>query len=128
MTRNYKSSALLIVCFLLAVTLMCGCKKENKPFKVKAELKGLGAQNVRVVYSGADDGIVDNWVKCENNAFEIEGKCANPSLLIVYNVMNVPIIKLIVAGGDELEVKGKVLEQYAKILEWVAISSSRGSS
>lgn len=112
MRNNYKSRALVIVCLALVVAVMCSCKKDNKPFKVKVELQGLGSQNVRVVYSGANGGIVDYWAKCENNTFEIEGTCANPSLLIVYNVMNVPIVKLIVAGGDELEVKGKILEQY----------------
>lgn len=112
MRINYKSCTLMIVCLVLVVAMMGGCKKENKPFNVKVELKGLGSQNVRVVYSGADGGIVDNWVKCDKNTFVIDGTCSNPSLLIVYNVMNVPIIKLIVAGGDELEVKGKVIDQY----------------
>ena len=51
-------------------------------------------------------------MKCDKNTFVIDGTCSNPSLLIVYNVMNVPVIKLIVPGGDKLEVKGKVLEQY----------------
>lgn len=112
MTRNYKSRVLIMACLVLVVTVMCSCKKENKPFKVKVELQGLGSQQVKVVYSGADGGIVDYWAKCENNALEIEGTCANPSLFMVYNRMNVPIIKLVVAGGDKLEVKGKILEPY----------------
>lgn len=112
MIRNHKSFLLVMACMALVVAVMCGCKKENKPFKVKVELQGLGAQQVRVVYSGADGGIVDSWVKCENNVFEIEDKCSNPSLLMVYNQMNVPIVKLVVAGGDALEVKGKILEPY----------------
>lgn len=101
-----------MACLALVIAVMCGCKKENRPFKVKIALQGLGSQQVKVVYSGADGGIVDYWAKCENNAFEIEGTCSNPSLLMVYNKMNVPIIKLIVAGGDKLEVKGKILEPY----------------
>lgn len=112
MTRDYKSRVLLMACLVLTLAVMCGCKKENKPFKVKVELQGLGSQQVKVVYSGADGGIVDYWAKCENNAFEIEGTCANPSLLMVYNKVNVPIVKLVVAGGDKLEVKGKILEPY----------------
>lgn len=112
MTRNYKSRVLVIACLALVIAVMCGCKKENRPFKVKIGLQGLGSQQVKVVYSGADGGIVDYWARCENNAFEIEGTCSNPSLLMVYNKMNVPIIKLIVAGGDKLEVKGKILEPY----------------
>ena len=112
MTENYKSRVLMLACLALIVAVVCGCKKENRPFKVKVELQGLGSQQVKVVYCGADGGIVDYWAKCENNALEIEGNCANPSLLMVYNQMNVPIIKLIVAGGDKLEVKGKILEPY----------------
>ncbi len=112
MTRNYKSRMLAMACLVLLVAVMGGCKKENRPFKVKVELQGLGSQQVKVVYSGADGGIVDYWIKCENNAFEIEGNCANPSLLMVYNKMNVAIVKLMVAGGDNLEVKGKILEPY----------------
>ena len=112
MTRNYKSHVLMMACLLLVVAVMCGCKKENKPFKVNVELQGLGSQQVKVVYCGADGGIVDYWARCQNNAFEIEGTCSNPSLLLVYNKMNVPIVKLVVAGGDGLEVKGKILEPY----------------
>lgn len=112
MIRNYKSRILVMACLALVIAVMCGCKKENRPFKVKIALQGLGSQQVKVVYSGADGGIVDYWAKCENNAFEIEGTCSNPSLLMVYNKMNVPIIKLIVAGGDKLEVNGKILEPY----------------
>ncbi len=112
MTRNYKSRVLMMACLVLVIAVMCGCKKENRPFKVKVELRGLGSQQVKVVYSGADGGIVDYWARCENNAFEIEGTCSNPSLLLVYNKMNVPIVKLVVAGGDKLEVKGKILEPY----------------
>ena len=112
MTRNYKSRVLMMACLVLVIAVMCGCKKENKPFKVKVELRGLGSQQVKVVYSGADGGIVDYWARCENNTFEIEGTCSNPSLLLVYNKMNVPIVKLVVAGGDKLEVKGKILEPY----------------
>lgn len=112
MIRNYKSRILVMACLALVIAVMCGCKKDNRPFKVKIALQGLGSQQVKVVYSGADGGIVDYWAKCENNAFEIEGTCSNPSLLMVYNKMNVPIIKLIVAGGDKLEVNGKILEPY----------------
>lgn len=112
MIRNYKSRILVMASLALVIAVMCGCKKENRPFKVKIALQGLGSQQVKVVYSGADGGIVDYWAKCENNAFEIEGTCSNPSLLMVYNKMNVPIIKLIVAGGDKLEVNGKILEPY----------------
>ncbi len=112
MTRNIKGHMLVMVSLALIMAVMCGCKKENKPFKLNVELKGLGAQQVRVVYCGADGGVIDSWVKCENNAFEIEDKCSNPSLLMVYNQMNVPIVKLIIAGGEKLEVKGKILEPY----------------
>ena len=112
MTIIFRNRMLAMACLVLVVAVMCGCKKENRPFKVTVELQGLGSQQVKVVYSGADGGIVDYWAKCENNAFEVEGNCFNPSLLMVYNRMNVPIIKLIVAGGDKLEVKGKILEPY----------------
>jgi len=97
---------------VLMLPVLCCCKKENKPFKLKVELQGLGAQKVRVVYCGADGGVVDNWIQCDKNIFEIEGLCSNPSLLLVYNSSNMPIMKLIVAGGDELEVKGKVLDNF----------------
>ena len=102
----------LVACLLMLLPVLGSCKKDSKPFKVSVELNGLGAQNVRIVYTGADGGIVDSWVKCENNAFSIEGKCQSPSLLMVYNSMNVSIMRLIVNGGDEIEVKGKILEPY----------------
>ena len=36
----------------------------NDDFKVNVELNGLGNQNVRVVYRGADGGIVDSCSLC----------------------------------------------------------------
>ncbi len=82
----------------------------NDDFKVNVELNGLGNQNVRVVYRGADGGIVDSWLTAQNDALLIEGKCAGPTLLMVYNSMSVPMFRLVVDADDELEVKGNVTE------------------
>lgn len=109
MAKNILGRCFLLV-MMAAVCLLQGCS--SKGFKVTAEIKGLGNQNVRVVYKGADGGIVDSWIMAQNNALEITGDCSSPTLLIVYNGMNVPIMRLVVSGGDKLEVKGSVTEQY----------------
>ena len=109
MAKNILGRCFLLV-MMVAVCLLQGCS--SKGFKVTAEIKGLGNQNVRVVYKGADGGIVDSWIMAQNNALEITGDCSSPTLLIVYNGMNVPIMRLVVSGGDKLEVKGSVTEQY----------------
>ena len=113
MIKRITYLCLLATVVSMTAWVLCGCSKEGKPFKVNVELQGLGAQNVRAVYIDGNGGLVDNWVKCENNIFTIEGTCQNPSLLMVYNSMNMPIIRLIVYGGDKIEVKGKVLEKYS---------------
>ena len=113
MIKRIKYYWFLAAVVAMTAILLCGCSKASRPFKINVELEGLGAQNVRVVYIDGNGGLVDNWVKCENNIFTIEGTCQNPSLLMVYNSMNMQIIRLIVYGGDKIEVKGKVLEQYS---------------
>lgn len=107
MTHNIFGKLMMIV--LLAVALLASaCSKAG--FKVTAKLRGLGQQNVRVVYRGADGGIVDSWVTAKDNALIIEGDCSNPSLLMVYNSMSVPIVTLLVSGGDNIEIEGSVTD------------------
>lgn len=109
MAKNILGRCFLLV-IMAAVCLLQGCS--SKGFKVTAEIKGLGNQNVRVVYKGADGGIVDSWIMAQNNALVVTGDCSSPTLLMVYNGMNVPILRLVVSGGDKLEVKGSITEQY----------------
>lgn len=87
--------------------VMCGCASNH--FKLKAYLKGLGNQNVKVVYVDQDGQIVENWVTAQSDRFEVEGTCVNPSLLLVYNSINVAVFKTVVMSGDEIEVEGKVM-------------------
>lgn len=95
-----------IVIIAIATWIVQGCTSSD--FKVNIELKGLGNQNVRVVYRNAEGGIADSWIMAQNDAVEITGNCTDPSLLMVYNSMSVPIARLVVSGGDKLEVKGEV--------------------
>lgn len=78
-------------------------------FRLKASIKGLGQQNVRVVYTAADGSIHDLWVMAQSDQFEVEGDCASPSLFMVFNSMNVPIFTTVVSNGDDVEVEGKVV-------------------
>ena len=94
-----------IVIIAIAAWIVQGCTSSD--FKVNIELKGLGNQNVRVVYRNAEGGIADSWIMAQNDAVEITGNCTDPSLLMVYNSMSVPIARLVVSGGDKLEVKGE---------------------
>lgn len=96
--------------FALVATVMlalCGCSSNH--FKLKAHLKGLGSQNVKVVYVNDEGAIVENWITAQSDHFEVEGSCANPSLLLVYNSLNVAIFKTVVSSGDEIEIEGKVM-------------------
>ncbi len=95
---------LMVVC-----CLMSSCSSNE--FRVRVELKGLGNQNVRVVYRNAEGGITDAWLTAQKDALEIIGTCTDPSLLMVYNSMSLPLVRLVVSGGDKLEVKGRVTEQ-----------------
>lgn len=98
----------LMSALIAVLCLASACSSSS--FKVTANLKGLGNQNVRVVYQGSDGGIVDTWVTAKDNALLIEGECSSPSLLMVYNSMSVPIIRLLVSGGDNLDVNGSVTD------------------
>ena len=110
MIRKYNNIWLVIICLVMLVPVLCCCSGGSKPFKLSVNLHGIGSQNLRIVHMGADGGIVDEWVKCEQNAFSYEGTCSSPSLMVVYNSINVPILKLIVSSGDNIEVTGKALE------------------
>lgn len=111
MTIKRKNNWIVLISLAMLLPVLCCCSG-SKPFKVSVNLQGLGAQNMHVVYVGEDGGIVDSWVKCENNAFSIEGKCLGPSVMLVYNSFNVPLVKLIINSGDEIEVSGKVIDVY----------------
>ena len=93
-------------CMLLLTVVMLGSCTSDK-FEAKIALKGLGNQNVHVVYCGADGGVVDTWMMAQSDRLEIAGSCASPSLLVLYNGMNVPIMRLVVSGGG----KGKGFAQ-----------------
>ena len=110
MLSRYMSKKYLAAVVLMILCLLSSCSSNS--FKVSAELKGLGSQNVRVVYRNAEGGITDAWITAQKDKLEITGDCNSPSLLMVYNGMSVPILRLVVSGGDKLEVKGKITEQY----------------
>ena len=75
-----------ILTMLAVALLLSGCS--NSGFKVTLELKGLGEQNVRAVFCG-DQGLTDNWVKAQKDVVTIEGSCNGPSLMLIFNSMNV---------------------------------------
>lgn len=102
----------LIAISLLLTATLDSCKKSTKSFKVNIELTGLKNQRVRVVFTNENNGTVDTWVQCQNDKFSVEGSCSDPTLFIVYNSANVPIMKLLINNGDEINVTGKVLENY----------------
>lgn len=107
MTKKILGKVAIVLMLAMACCLHA-CTSND--FKVNVELNGLGTQNVRVVYRGADGGIVDSWVTAQNDALLIEGKCAGPTLLMVYNSMSVPMFRLVVDADDELEVKGNITD------------------
>lgn len=98
-------------CMLLLTVVMLGSCTSDK-FEAKIALKGLGNQNVHVVYCGADGGVVDTWMMAQSDRLEIAGSCASPSLLVLYNGMNVPIMRLVVSGGDKVKVSGDLINLY----------------
>lgn len=102
---------MLVRCMLLLTVVMLGSCTSDK-FEAKIELKGLGNQNVHIVYCGADGGVVDTWMMAQNDRLEIAGNCASPSLLLLCNGMNVPIMRLVVSGGDKVKVSGDMINIY----------------
>lgn len=108
-------------CMLLLTVVMLGSCTSDK-FEAKIALKGLGNQNVHVVYCGADGGVVDTWMMAQSDRLEIAGSCVSPSLLVLYNAMNVPIMRLVVSGGDKVKVSGDLINLYdAKVEGSVAL-------
>lgn len=106
--RNIKIKTIGTLFALALLMLVNGCRSDS--FKLNAEIKGLGSQRVRVVYFDASGGLVDQWVTAEKDFVAIEGTCTDPSLLLMFNTMNVPMLKTVVSGGDKLEVTGTMTE------------------
>lgn len=98
----------LMTLALAMVLVLSGCRSDN--FKLKAEIKGLGNQRIRVVYVDANGGVVDSWITADRDRIEVEGTCSSPSLLLLFNSMNVSMFNTVVSGGDEIEVTGKMTE------------------
>lgn len=94
---------------LAAIVILALCSCSSNHFKIKAYIKGIGNQNVRVVYVDDEGKFVDDWIMAQGDRFEVEGACANPSLFLVYNSINVTMFKTVVSSGDEIEIEGKVM-------------------
>ena len=98
-------------CFALLVLAALGsCSKSD--FSADIELKGLGNQRVHVIYCNSDGNVVDTWMVAEKDHLLIEGDCASPSLLFLFNSMNTPITRIVVTGGDKIKVTGKIVDSY----------------
>ena len=105
-----RRNILLYSLVLLIVGTLCSCR--NDKFQADIELKGLGNQRVRIVYCGNDGNIVDTWQMAEKDHLVIEGSCASPSMLYIYNSMSVTIMRLVVSGGDKIKVTGKLINSF----------------
>lgn len=102
--KCFAAVALMLLC------LLPSCSSNS--FKVSAKLKGLGQQNVRVAYFNASSGLTDAWVAAQNDELSITGDCTSPTLMMVYNSMGVPIMRLVVSAGDNISITGSITEQY----------------
>ena len=94
--------------FVLAALGSCS----NSDFSADIELKGLGNQRVHVIYCNSDGNVVDTWMIAEKDHLIIDGDCGSPSLLFLFNSMNVPITRIVVTGGDKIKVTGKIVDSY----------------
>lgn len=95
--------------FILAIAAMltlsaCG---DRKRFSVEAKIDDLGTQNLTVVWRSVPDGALTvREVTAVGNAFSFEGSSSEPTLVEVYTAQRVPVMKFMVAGGDEIRLRG----------------------
>lgn len=101
---------LMIMCGCLAAMMLASCS--NSKFSAEINLKGLGNQRVHIIYCGEEGNIVDTWDMAQEDVLQLEGNCASPSMLMIFNSMNVPVMRLVVSGGDNIKVTGKIIENF----------------
>lgn len=94
---------------LLAATLMMGSC--NKSFSIKANLAGLGNQNVHVALI-TPTGVQDSYITARENQFEMKGKGDGLMIATIFDSNNRPIAHFILENGDNLEVEGLFNQPY----------------
>lgn len=101
MRRNQWIHIVLPLCCLL----LASCNSHG--WKVQCELKGLGMQNVRVVYT-THEGVKDRWIAAKDDRFEVEGSTDDGSLVAVYSGQMHLLAHLVVQPGDKVKVSGSI--------------------
>jgi len=89
--------ALLLAC-LLALTGAC----TSDHFTVEATINDMGNRNVRVVYVG-DSGVTSQWTKAQADVVKVEGSAQSPTVLLLLNSQNRPLVRMVVKNGDHLK-------------------------
>lgn len=90
----------------VALFTLCGCGNKQA-FTVEAKIDDLGTQNLTVVWRSAPDGtLAVREVTAVGNAFTFEGTTSEPTLVEVFTAQKVSVMKFMVAGGDEIRLRG----------------------
>lgn len=90
----------------IALLTLCACGRKTA-FTVEAKIDDLGTQNLTVVWRSAPDGtLAVREVTAVGNAFSFEGSTSEPTLVEVFTAQKVPVMKFMVAGGDEIRLRG----------------------
>lgn len=89
---------------LVAVAgLMCACS--NSTFKISADIKGMGNQNIHIVFLG-DSGVNDSFIPVNDGKFNVQGSSQELTVVSILDSQNKPLFRLAVKGGDKVEVTG----------------------
>lgn len=96
----------LIYCALVAmVALTSAC--DNSTIKIKADIAGMGNQNVHIVFLG-DSGVVDAFIPVNDGKFKIKGNSHDLTVVGVLDSQNKPLFRIAVSGGETVEVTGDI--------------------
>lgn len=88
-----------IIIAVVAV-MAAACSRDDK-YSVEVTGKGLGTQNVTLVYI-ADDAVHTSRTTALNDAFAFSGKLDAPALMTLYANSGAPLARLIVMPGDKI--------------------------
>lgn len=90
---------------LLGLVALSACSGSG--FSIKTNIQNLGSQSVRIIYTGQDGGVRDEFAVAQDGRFEYEGYVGEGITIVsVFSSNNVPIFRLAVEGGDDVQVRG----------------------
>ncbi len=97
----------IILYMAVAVVALVMGSCDSSTFKISADIKGMGNQNLHVVFLG-DSGVSDAFIPTQDSKFKIKGSSSELTVVSILDSQNKPLFRLAARGGETLNVTGDI--------------------